>query len=306
VIQFVLSAFFTPARNAALANYVAQEDLVTANALDSATWSTMLALGALAGGIVAQYFGRNTAFVLDAMTFLLSALFISRMTPLLRRQRVDGGQDDHVTFIDSLHYLWLRPFILALALVKAGGSLAWGAINVLEIRYANDVFPIDGDGATTLGIIYFVTGIGTGLGPIFIRHWLGDAQPRLRLGITLGFFLLTFGIATLAFAPTFPIYLGGTLIRTVGTGALWVFASALMYLLLPDELRGRVFGFEFAMLTLTQSMSVLWAGVALDSFGLTLKQTTLSMALVAAIVTGLWLIVNVRWTRQLSTEPILN
>ena len=55
VTQFVLSAVFTPARNAALANYVAQEDLVTANAIDSATWSSMLALGALIGGTVAQY-----------------------------------------------------------------------------------------------------------------------------------------------------------------------------------------------------------------------------------------------------------
>ena len=42
VLQFVLSAFFTPARSAIIANVVPQKDLVTANALDSFTWSTML------------------------------------------------------------------------------------------------------------------------------------------------------------------------------------------------------------------------------------------------------------------------
>lgn len=50
VFQFILSALFTPTRNAVLANVVSQEDLVTANALDSLTWSTMLAVGAFLGG----------------------------------------------------------------------------------------------------------------------------------------------------------------------------------------------------------------------------------------------------------------
>lgn len=302
VTQFVLSAVFTPARNAALANYVAQEDLVTANALDSATWSSMLALGALVGGIVAQNFGRNTAFFLDATTFLLSAWFISRTMPLHRRRRGDAVDQEKIAFSDGLRFLWLRPFILTLVFVKAGGSLAWGAINVLEISYASDVFPIGGDGATTLGLIYFVTGIGTGLGPIVIRHWLGDAPQRLRLGITLGYLLLTLGIAMLALAPTFPLYLLGTLTRTVGTGSLWVFASALLYLLLPDEVRGRVFAFEFALLTLTQSISTLWAGVALDKVGLTLQQTTLTMALVSAFVMGLWIWANTMWSRGMRVE----
>ncbi|MCO5191419.1 MAG: MFS transporter, partial [Anaerolineae bacterium] len=304
VTQFVLSAVFTPARNAALANYVAQEDLVTANAIDSATWSSMLALGALIGGIVAQYFGRNSAFLFDATTFLLSAWFISRTMPLRRPRLASAAGSEHekIAFSDGLRFLWSRPFIMTLVFVKAGGSLAWGAINVLEINYASDVFPIGGDGATTLGLIYFVTGVGTGLGPIAIRHWLGDAPRRLRLGITLGYLLLTLGIAMLALAPTLPLYLLGTLTRTVGTGALWVFASALLYLLLPDEVRGRVFAFEFALLTLTQSLSTLWAGIALDNVGLTLQQTTLTMALVAAVVMLLWIWANAVWSRGMRPE----
>jgi MFS family permease len=56
-LQFTLSALFTPAKTAVLANIVAKEDLVTANALDSFTWSTMLALGAFAGGAVAFLLG---------------------------------------------------------------------------------------------------------------------------------------------------------------------------------------------------------------------------------------------------------
>jgi MFS family permease len=59
----------------------------------------------------------------------------------------------------------------------------------------------------------------------------------------------------------------GTLIRTVGTGAVWVFSAALLHLLVPDRYRGRVFAFEFAMLTLTQSISILAAGLLQDTAG---------------------------------------
>lgn len=297
-LQFTLSALFTPAKSAVLANIVAREDLVTANALDSFTWSTMLALGAFAGGAVAFLFGLETAFVADALTFLLSAWFISRivMPPRERALQATGGW---LQFLDGLRYLRSQPFILVISLAKAGGSLAWGAINVLEVTFANEVFedslawlgrrlnPQDLS-AATLGAIYFVTGIGTGLGPIFMRRWLGDRPRRLMLGIALGFVLLAAGIFGLSRAPTFPIFLLMSLVRTVGSGSVWVFSAALLQMIVPDRYRGRVFAFEFAMLTLTQSISIFAAGYLLDTAGLTVRQVTAVSAATAAAVALSW------------------
>jgi hypothetical protein len=53
-----------------------------------------------------------------------------------------------------------------------------------------------------------------------------------------------------------------TFVRTIGTGALWVFSGVMLQLAVPDKYRGRVFAFEFATLTLTQSVSILGAGIA--------------------------------------------
>ena len=78
-LQFSLSAFFVPAERALLPSVVEDDDLVTANALDGFTWSTMLAIGSLLGGLATAAFGKETAFVLDALTFLLSAWFVSRI-----------------------------------------------------------------------------------------------------------------------------------------------------------------------------------------------------------------------------------
>lgn len=300
VLQFTLSALFTPARSAVLANVVRKEDLVRANALDSLTWSSMLALGAFAGGVVAGLFGADVAFLADAATFLMSAWFIGRITLPKKDRRTVRRTGGWLNFLDGLRYLRHEPFILGISLAKAGGALVWGAINVLEVTFAEEVFSLNlgrmGEllnitdvGAATLGAIYFVTGLGTGFGPIIMRRLLGDVQSRLLYGITLGFVLLAVGVFGLGVSPTFPWYLFTTVVRTVGTGVLWVFSAALLQMVVPDSFRGRVFAFEFAMLTLTQSISIFAAGYMLDNLGMGVRQVTLVMAVFGVFVFAAWL-----------------
>ncbi len=303
-IQFALSATFTPARSAVLANIVQPNELVPANALDSLTWSTMLAVGSLLGGLVAAIFGISEAFIMDALTFLLSAILVSRITGPIRSGGDSNKQGGWLDFWEGLRYLRGHPLIFGISLAKAGGSLAWGAINVLEIAFATDIFPINlqeipggleiDSSTATLGIIYFITGLGTGLGPLFLRRWLGDTPRRLRWGITGGFGFLALGIFTLSMAPNLGIYTLGTLIRTIGSGTVWVFSAALLQMIVPDQYRGRVFAFEFAALTLTQSISIFWAGFGQDTVGLGVRQVTFTMSVVAIGTGLLWLLFHLR------------
>lgn len=290
VVQFALSALFTPARTAVLSNVVEPGELVAANGLDGLTWSTMLFVGALLGGLVAAAFGASTAFVLDALTFLLSAWFVSRISSAGGKQSGVELAVKSTRFVDGLRYLWSVPFILLIALVKAGGSLVWGAINVLEIPLAEQVFPLGKDGTLTLALIYAFAGLGTGFGPLVVRRWLGDAHRRVLWGISLGFVLMVAGIVGLGAAANLSLVFLFTLIRTVGAGVIWVFSGALLQQMVPNGVRGRVFAFEFAALTLTQSISTLWAGVAQDDFGWGVQSTILNMGLVAAAITLLWFV----------------
>jgi len=310
VLQFVLSAMFTPARTAVLANVVRQEDLVTANALDSLTWSTMLALGAFLGGLVAAMFGAAAAFVMDSLTFLFSAWCVSRIVMPLVDGSLDLPRTGWLDFVDGFRYLWHEPFILGIALVKAAGSLVWGGVNVLEITFAEQIFPLNGsaltrmfrieDGGTaTLGLIYIVSGLGTGLGPIFMRRWLGDQRRRMLFGISIGFVFLFTGILLLASAVNLPWYLSGTLVRTIGSGTVWVFSAALLQTLVPDRFRGRVFAFEFAALTLTQSISTFFAGYGQDAWGLRL--TTAVLGFLGIGVFLVWLVLY--WRTRPFTSP---
>lgn len=322
VVQFSLSALFTPARGATLANVVPPADLVAANALDSLTWSTMLALGAFLGGVVAALFGAETAYVADAVSFGLSAVFIARVA----LKRTTANSDTRIeirdtsaersklvsrissfvsrlAFLDGFRYLWREPFILGIALAKAGGSLVWGAINVLEITYANKLFPLPGagrfgvadPGTATLGLIYVASGLGTGVGPLLLRRRLGDAPRRLMLGVSLGFVAMTLGTAWLAAVGGLGALLLATVARTLGTGALWVFSSALLQTMVPDRFRGRVFSFEFAALTLTQSISTLAGGFLLDTAKLPMQSVMAVMAGVALLTSTAWITFHRRY-----------
>ncbi|RMG90780.1 MAG: MFS transporter [Chloroflexi bacterium] len=315
VMQFALSAVFTPARSAMLANIVVPSELVTANALDSLTWSTMLAFGAFLGGVVAAVFGAETAFVLDALTFLVSAVLVARIVlPPVSREGDFAGGSGWLDFWNGFRYLWRERSILLISLVKGVGSLVWGAINVLEVVYAERIFPLRGvswggiefadPGTAALGMIYVMSGIGTGVGPLVFRRWLGDRPQRLLAGISLGLLLLASGIMGLSLAPNLLLFLVATLVRTVGSGVIWVFSAALLQMLVPDRFRGRVFAFEFAVLTLTQSVSILYAGVAQDNWGWSVQSVTAVTGMTGFAFTLLWFLVYFGHLRKFARQII--
>jgi len=301
VLQFMLSTVFVPARSAALANLVDQKDLVVANALDSFTWSTMLALGSFLGGVIATLFGNQTAFVMDAFTFLLSAWLISRIVmPKREGTTASASAGGWFEFVDGVRYLWLFPLLLMISLLKAAGSFVWGGMTVLEVSFANHVYPlsvtslpqwlsITNGGTATLGLIYAATGLGTGIGPLLMRRWLGDEKKRIMTGITISFALLAIGILMIGFVTSLPMYLVATFIRTFGTGTLWVFSAVLLQIMVPDKVKGRVFAFEFAALTLTESISVLAAGYFQDTFAWSLVRIALIFGWLGVVVFVIWL-----------------
>ena len=71
-----LGAVFIPARNASIPNMVPEEHLLTANALIQATELVSLIVGASLATLVIGLTSTTTAFVVDSITFLVSALFL--------------------------------------------------------------------------------------------------------------------------------------------------------------------------------------------------------------------------------------
>ena len=300
-IQLGISGFFFPARSAILPDIVSDQELGAANALSSATWSIMLSLGAALGGIVAGSWGIYPSFVIDAGTFLLSAFFISRIVyhPAPLDENASRSLRSALSdYLEGLRYLKLNRGILAVSLLKASISLAaTGAFQVIQVRLAEQVYVIGEGGSTSLGILYAVVGIGTGLGPIWARKFTGDREQPMRRAIAIAFFITALGLMITAPLPGFGLVLVGTFLRGFGGGLIWVFSTQLLLQLLPNRVRGRVFSTEFAFQTLMAAAASYVGGWGLDhpALGITGMLWAMSgLTLVFGVLWMLWLALNQR------------
>src|SRR5271154_6852696 len=73
------SPFFTSGRSAILPTIANKEELHTANSLTQTTQWMTLSIGAFLGGTTVMQFGYKWAFVFNGLSFLFSALCISRL-----------------------------------------------------------------------------------------------------------------------------------------------------------------------------------------------------------------------------------
>src|SRR5262245_35010471 len=87
-----LAAFVPPASQAGIPNLVrSEEEIPIAGVLFGSVWGVMLAVGAALGGVFAEAFGRDAAFVANAMSFVLAAALVSRIRRPMQAPRAETG-----------------------------------------------------------------------------------------------------------------------------------------------------------------------------------------------------------------------
>jgi MFS family permease len=297
-VQLAMGGFFFPARNALLPSIVTGRELGAANALSASTWSVMLALGAAAGGAVAGRWGVYTAFVVDAVTYLVSAVVLTGVR--YRHERSEGGDQSlgaaFGEYLAGLRYLAEHRAMLYAALLKAAIALfAGGALQVIQVAVALERFAIGESGSTALGLMYAMSGAGTGVGPIIARRLTGDDPRRMRIAISVAYLLIAVGLAVVAPLAAFWMVLLGIFLRGLGGGVNWVFSTQLLLQGVPDEVRGRVFSTDFAVFTLAVATSTAIGGWVMDHAGIGHSGLIWCLAVLILIPGGLW---TAWWTRR--------
>ncbi len=297
-LQLGISGFFFPARNAILPNIVSVRELGAANALSSATWSVMLAFGTALGGLAAGGFGIYVAFIIDAISFFLSAVFIARISYRATVEARSGSRSIRAAFrqyVEGLRYVWRHLHIFVIVLQKAALALTTsGALQVVQVALAEKVFVMGKGGGIGLGIMYAVVGVGTGVGPIMARRYAGDHDPSLRVAIGLGFLMLALGMGIVGSLFNFGTVLFGIFLRGLGGGIIWVFSTQLLMQLVPSHIQGRVFGTEFALFTLMGAVSAAMAGWSVDRPGVGIPGTLWGMGGLCLLPAALWSLFLVR------------
>ena len=260
-----VSAFFHPAYAATIPNITTRRELVAANALGSASWAAMLAIGTALGGIVTAWLGTTEAFLLDAASYVVSAACIMRVA-VPSAASPDAGHTGWQTFRRGLRYMTARPYVLRLLSVKACSVGLTGGMVILIALFAENIFAA---GPTGMGTLFMARGLGALLGPLLARRLVGE-EPQTMVGtigaafvMTGGFYMLFGATPTLAWAAL-TLFMG-----TMASNVLWVFSSTLLQISVPDTYRGRVFAADFMLFTVVMTAAILATAWGLDYAALT-------------------------------------
>jgi MFS family permease len=262
VLHASLGAVFEPARSAFMPSVIEGNDLVTANLLSSVTWSVMLAIGGATGGLVAGAFGTNVAFVIDALSFVLSAFFIFSIRSVnaapVRAVPTEKPLHQEGSFREGLQYIRTHPATAATMLVKLGGNI--GSFDTLLVLYATSLFVVGKDGAISTGLLYTAFGVGAILGPLIVDRFNDQSVRKMRRLVSVGYALIAVGLFLMAGAPILIAALGAVCIKAMGSSVYWTYSSVILQKTVEDRFLGRIFAFDQAGFQLATVISTVITG----------------------------------------------
>jgi MFS family permease len=282
------AAVFEPTSSASLPNLVEEDELAEANVLIGSAWGTMLAVGAALGGLVAATLGRDVAFAINAASFGASALLIVGIRRSFRAPREEGqpphergGVAESIRVV--LRFARGNRTLAALLLAKTTFGVGTGVIVLLAV-FGRDVFKA---GDAGIGILFAARGLGALIGPFLVRSIVGVSERGLIGGIAASFGIFAVSYALLPLAPILPLAALAVFAGHLGGGAQWTLSSYGLQRAAPDDIRGRVFSFDYGLVTLTITLSTLVAGFLAERFSP--AATTWTMVGLAAIAAVGWI-----------------
>ncbi len=261
-------AFFNPARQALMPDLVERDDLVPANAFMQGTWSVMLIVSPAIGAGLVGAVGYAPAFWFNTASFLLSAFFASRIHVAPRPARPSHAAAealDHVRrdLLEGWAALRSNSALVALFAVDLFMATGMASFDVLEVLYIKDIL-----GATDQQ--YGAVVMAAGLGGVLMAAILPRLQRRWAMPTLWAAGALLFGLTFFPYAATrrYTVLLGIVLVQ-MAMYMLWsILHSALLQRLIPDEVRGRVFGLFDTAGALHRMVTVVLFGLLVDELGI--------------------------------------
>ena len=298
VLLSLFGTFFEAAKNATVPNITGERDLLAGNALMFSSRYLWMALGSALGGWTAVYVGYQTAFIINALSFFVSAYSVW-LVPEEKTRKEETDDEPEKGFFSGLwsdvkegwNFAVSHSVVSTIISVTMLCAIGVGAMNLIADRLGALVFAdksgISADSA--VAAIYFAVGIGLFLGMMIARVVGSYLESRKRTIIFVGCSLLVQGIlfALAGVMPTLLLACLMVVISRVFLGAELAVQETLLMRLVPDDLRGRVNMIHHAGEIMTWGLATGLAGWSLQ--WLTPRELTVVSGLVSGVAGLAWL-----------------
>jgi MFS family permease len=289
LIAGVGTGLFTPAALASLPSLTSVQRLPIATSLYGAITDLGYTAGpALAAGILLLG-GAEGIMVLNAVTFVISALLLARIafgtrgeaepTSVVRRWR-SALIGDAIAGLSAS--FGTRPVRIVLLASTAGLACA-GMFNVAELPFVTQELGVGGVGFALLVALF-----GGGIVAGSLIGARGGELPALKRRYLTGLLLMALSLLAIGLAYVFGTAVVAFVGAGFGNGVMLVHERLLLQTTVPDRMLGRVFGTKDAMTAWAFAIAFLVAPLLIHSLGTrTLLLAAGSTALLAWLVPAL-------------------
>jgi CRP-like cAMP-binding protein/predicted MFS family arabinose efflux permease len=227
-----------PAVQAMIPQVVGEDDLASANALYGTIENVAVIAGPAIGAGLLFVAPASVAFLVNASTFAISVLLVSRMRSRSTPTDVTAGGAGVLAQM-AVGFRAIRASTTATILVAFSvlASFAYGVDTVLFVVLTEERF-----GVSSNGVGWFLTGLGVGgvLAAGLVNRLA--ALPRLGVVITVGLAVYCLPTAALVIVDDFRVAVALQVLRGAGTLVVDVLAITALQRSLAPDLLARVFG----------------------------------------------------------------
>ena len=288
-LLMLFHAVYIPAENAAMPNITESNELLTANAINSATWSASLAIGAALGGVVVAQYGVAIAFITNTIAFIIAGIIIATIDIPQKKAQADGSfiAGSIAQVWDGFNIIRKKSAIYRIITAKASWGIFGGGLVYMLVLLGSEIGL--GEVAAGIGLMFAARGIGTGLGPIIARYGLTN---RDKWPLLLGWLVYLCGIGYLTIGwLNWGWWIAIAVIFShAASGANWVISTVLLQERSEDEWRGRMFSTDFLLLTMVNGISTLAASMILEFTDYSLREVIQAFAFCQIISGIIWVI----------------
>ncbi len=279
-VRAVAGQVFAPASRAAVPALVAGRDLPTANTAVGFGANGAEAVGPLLAAALLPVLGVSGVLLVDAASFVVSALLLARLPALPpSADRVGPPESLLAQARAGLGYIVstrpVRIIVIGFCAVVAANGIDDVALLVLATE---DL----GAGESAVAVLLGAVGIGLLAGYLLLAR--GARRASMVVLLVAGFGISSVG--NLLTGPAWAVSVAFALqvVRGLGIAAMDVAHVTLLQRLVPDRMLGRVFGNLYGAIGVAAAVSYLGGGLLLDATG---APTTFVVAGVAGTVVTL-------------------
>jgi MFS family permease len=285
-LLFMTSAAGIPSM---ITRLVPPEDLTTANAMESLSFSISGLIGPGVAGLIIAAFGAPIVLAIDALTYFV---FVGCLLAI-RRGRGAGADQAPASgarpvagggLRPAIRFIFSARAIVAITIFYMLVNIAGGILTVVVPLYVRDVL---GGGSEMFGLLISVLTAGDLAGLLIV----GAVNWRWPLGRSIAWSLLTSGLVIMLWVLRPSVIPLAIILAVWGalSSSLTPWAQTIRMRLIPPEMRGRVFAVLRTSMQSTRPIGSVVAGFLLASGDLTIAILAISLLFLVPGLVGVWL-----------------